>query len=148
MVPMTLPSVDVTIDDNTYTINTLDAEEARAIWVPLFKAMGGALDAFKSEGSDESKGSAVLGRLIQGLPNELIDTMVRLYGKSSSVHVREQQKQVSSVYRLLFAGRPAHQIKWLIECTKVNFRDFLDGSSGLSLSALVAAASGPKSQSI
>jgi hypothetical protein len=99
MVPMTLPSVDVTIDDNTYTINTLDAEEARAIWVPLFKAMGGALDAFKSEGSDESKGSAVLGRLIQGLPNELIDTMVRLYGKSSSVHVREQQKQVSSVYR-------------------------------------------------
>lgn len=136
-VSISLPTKTVQIDEFTYTITTLDAVSARRIWVRLFKAIGAGAE---SAASDEAGVMRFLSRVVQALPEDLVEEMADTYARSCTVHYPKGELKVAQVFGMHFAGRPAHYGRWLVECSKVNFADFLDGLTSLKGSASTPAA--------
>jgi tail assembly chaperone len=131
-----LPSTTVQIDGHSYTITALDAVTARRIWTRLFKAFGAGAESLR--GADEASILQFLSKFVQALPEDLVDEMADTYARNCTVKADRGNPKVSDVYMFHFARKPAHHIRWLVECTKWNFADFLDGSTGLSLFGIKA----------
>lgn len=131
-----LPSTTVTIDDEIYTIQTLDAITCFGLYSKLLNAVGGSLSSLSDlavKDNVESDKTAQLdlalraiGALLRGLPPPLLEELRATFAANTSVQKEAKSPKLSSVFAFHFAGRMAHMSKWMLECMKVNFADFLD----------------------
>lgn len=133
---MHLPIKTVTIDGVEYEITTLDAIKARRIWVRLVKALGPGIEAAAASDAPQEAGLKLLGATLERLPDDLLGEIADVFGESCTVSLEGRKPTVASVARFHFAGRPLHWSKWLLECAKVNFADFLDATGGTSVHSL------------
>lgn len=136
-----LPTKTVTIDGFEYEIMTLDALKARPLWVKLFKAFGPGIEAVSHAEGAQEIALTLLGKTLAELPEELVMQMSDTFAASCTVKQEDGKRPfVKQVFAIHFAGRPGHFFAWLLECCKVNFADFLDGSLSAKISALVSLA--------
>lgn len=130
-----LPAKQVVIEGETYTIRLLDAYAGSALYAKLLSAAGGALSAL---GSVDTKGVvksdlagelgiAAAGALLRGISPELFKEVRDTFAASCCVTKDGKEPELKNIFAFHFAGRYAHMSKWLLECMKVNFADFLDG---------------------
>lgn len=124
-----LPSVQVVLDGETYTIRTLDAYVASALYCKFLNTLGGAL---ASLGAVEGKGTGELGVIAAGallakLSPELFREVRDTFAASCSVQKGDKNPELKNIFAIHFAGKMAHMSKWMLECMKVNFADFLEG---------------------
>jgi tail assembly chaperone len=151
--PIALPSTTITIDDEIYTIQTLDAITCFGLYSKLLNAVGGSLSSLSElavKDNVESDKAAQLdlalraiGALLRGLPPPLLEECRSVFANSSRVQKEAANPQLSKIFAFHFAGRMAHMSKWMFECAKVNFADFLDGDLVAQLSAKFKAHLGP-----
>lgn len=135
-------SKSVEIDGTTYEIQILDAIRGYRIYVKLINAFGGALESTGNVAGAKQEEIALklLGAAMRSLPAELAEELRSTFAASCSVVMADGKKpQVKDVFAVLFRGRMLHMSKWLLECVKANFADFLgDDSSESPVAALTA----------
>ena len=125
-------TVTVTIDEETYEIQMLDAVQGFRVYTKLLGVIGGMLgQAGTMQGSPQELGLKLMGSALQNLTPELAEELRSVFAKSCAVVIGDKKPQVKDVFLTHFRGRYFHMSKWLLECVKVNFSDFLaEGSSG------------------
>jgi len=146
-----LPSVEVTIDGETYEIRMLDGTVGFPLYTRLISCAGNAIKELgKLDGSQEELAMRAIGALLTGLPQDLYEQARALFAESTVLHKADGKKpRLKNVFGTHFAGRYAHMTKWMIECFKVNFADFLDESGPLAdMIALAAKVSQSQTTSI
>lgn len=129
----------VEIDGETYDIQMLDAVRGFRVYTKLLGAVGGVLEnAGKLEGNPAELGLKLLGSALKSITPELAEELRSTFAAHSSVTLADGKKpQVKDVFLMHFRGRYLHMSKWLFECVKVNFADFLAEGSSVNLSALL-----------
>lgn len=131
-------TVTVTIDDETYEIQMLDAVAGSRLYTRLLIAMGGVLEtSSKLEGSPQELGLKLLGAALRSLTPELAEELRSTFAKSSAVVIGDKKPQVKDVFMTHFRGRYLHMSKWMLECVKVNFADFLAAGSSAGLGQIL-----------
>jgi hypothetical protein len=123
----------VEIDGETYEIRILDAITGYRVYVKLLNAVGGALEgagALKG-GSGGELALKVLGSALANLKPELAEELRSTFAKSCCLVKDGKKPELKDVFLLHFRARYAHMSKWMLECVKANFADFLaDESNG------------------
>jgi hypothetical protein len=132
---LVLPSFEKQIDGETYEIRMLDGLVGFDLYTRLLTCAGGAM---KELGKIDAKGDhselalRALGALLSSLPPSLYAEARDLFAENTLVFKPSGQKpRLKHCFGIHFAGRYAHMSKWMIECFKVNFADFLDESGPL-----------------
>jgi tail assembly chaperone len=147
---LVLPSFEKVIDGETYEIRMLDGVVGFRLYTRLLQCAGAAL---KELGKIDTKGdhtelaARAVCALLAGLPPELYEEARALFAESTTLHKSDGKKPaLKHHFGNHFAGRYAHLSKWMIECFKVNFADFLDESGPLSslFATLAKASPSPK----
>lgn len=125
-----LPSQQVTIDNETYTIVTLDGVTCSNLFFKLLAAAGAAFSKLQAlSGDKDDLAIRALGALLAGLSPELSAEVRTVFAGSCTVTKEGKELSLKVVFPVHFAGRMAHMGKWILECAKVNFADFLDDGS-------------------
>jgi tail assembly chaperone len=144
-----MPTETRTFDGETYEITMLDGVACHRLYVKLVNAVGGAIGSLSKPsgaGSEDELMVRALGSVLGALSPELHEEIRSTYADSCVVHDGDKRPRLKNCFGAHFAGRPAHMTKWLFECTKVNFADFLDESGPLgALIAKIKAKVAPKS---
>lgn len=131
------PPVSVTIDGVEFEIAVLGATQASSLLAKILSALGPALDGVKG-GNFET---AFFAAALRALTPELVSELCRTFGSVCRVTLPGGQRmRISDVFDTFFAGRMGLLRKWLTECLRVNYSDFLDGVPGIG-----GRASGPTS---
>jgi hypothetical protein len=141
-----LPTFEKVIDGETYEIRMLDGVVGFRLYTRLLTCAGGALQALgkiDAEGDRTELAARAIGALLASLPQDLYEEARGLFADNTTVFKASGQKpRLKNVFGLHFAGRYAHLTKWMVECFRVNFADFLDEGGPLSsLIGLAAKAS-------
>lgn len=152
--PVALPQTVVTIDGETYTIQLLDAVVGSELYFKLLNAVGGSLASLgdldvkgdiDEEGVKTDLALRAIGALMKGLSKDLLVECRETFAAHCSVRKEALEPKLKHVFGNHFAGRYAHMSKWLFECVKVNFADFLDESLVQELKAKLKGALASKS---
>lgn len=139
MSAFSFPRQDVQIDGHTFEIPVLDALVGRRLVVKLMNALAPALAQATKQDGKEAQGAALIGTALEGLTPELLGEFCDAFGSQSRVDVGDGKRPlVKDVFSSLFAGKYSLMFKWLFECCRANFADFL--ADGALTSALQAAA--------
>lgn len=130
---LVLPTVEVVIDGETYSIRMLDGTVGFPLYTRLISCAGSAVkDLGKLDGDPSDLAVRALGALVAGLPQDLYEQARSLFADSCVLHRPDgKQPRLKNVFGTHFAGRYAHMSKWMLECFKVNFADFLDENGPL-----------------
>ena len=127
------PPKVVEIDGTTYEIQILDAIKGYRLYVKLINTVGGVLESAGKLDGDKPQELALkfIGAALRNLPPELAEELRSTFAASCLVVMPDGKRpQVKDVFAVLFRGRMLHMSKWLIECIKANFADFLADDSG------------------
>lgn len=121
----------VTIDGDEYEITQLGAIEGRRVLTKLLKLAGPALGALAGAGKlDETAIGAALTSAAEELDEATLDSLCETFGANSTVRNGDRRPKLEAVvFDNHFAGRYMAMTKWLIACLKLNFADFLEGST-------------------
>lgn len=147
MTPLILPTKTVEIDGERYTIRMLDAVIASNLYFKLLNVAGGALETvgtMSTPGTSQELSMRVAGALLRSVPIKLMTELRTVFANSCTVQIAAAEPKVSTVFENHFAGRMAHMSKWLIECLRVNFADFLEGDLVADLTAKFQSVTTPK----
>lgn len=131
-----LPSFEKVIDGETYEIRMLDGVVLHRLYTRLLACAGAAMQSFgkiESTGDHTELAARAIGVLLASLPQDLHEDARSLFADNTTVFKADGKKpRLKNIFGIHFAGRPVHMTKWLIECFKVNFADFLDENGPLS----------------
>jgi hypothetical protein len=134
-----LPTKRVTLDGVTFELTTLPGTKAYALWLRILKALGPGLDAVSEKDGEAAVLKALAGAL-RSLSLEDAEAIRESFAAYSKVETAPgQMPSVASVFDFQFAGKPKLVGKWLFECIKLNFADFLDESFANAIRQLFAA---------
>jgi hypothetical protein len=122
----------VEIDGETYEIRILDAITGYRVYVKLLNAVGGALaGAGGLKGSGPELALKALGSALANLTPELAEELRSTFAKATCLVKDGKKPELKDVFLTHFRGRYAHMSKWMFECIRANFADFLaDGANG------------------
>lgn len=124
--PFVLPSTQVTLGPDTYTIRSLDGVACYRLFTKLFNAAGVALkEAGGLEG--ESLKVGVIGALMANLSPALAEECRVVFAACSCVHRDGKEPELRNIFESHFARRPLAMMRWLVACAEYNFADFLEG---------------------
>lgn len=139
MVALDLPKQEVTIDGVKFQIGMLDAVTGSRLAVRLQNTLGTAL-----RGVRDADGGAVIqlaGGVLEHVTPELLSELVDTFGAQCRVETEPgKMPVVKDVFAQFFAGRYLLMYRWLYECLRVNFADFLSEGTIDKLRALAASA--------
>jgi hypothetical protein len=139
----------VQIDGVTFEIQPLGAIQGRRLFTKLVAQLGPALSnvAAKSGDKQEALGLSLLGGLLERLDPAIVDELAGAFSACSTVELAPGQRQkLDRVFDDYFATKYSHLTRWLLECLRINFADFLaDGSLMADLKAIGASTTPAKS---
>jgi hypothetical protein len=139
----TLEKVEVEIDGVRFGIPTLDAIKGRALVVRLMGLLAPALAQASSKPKEE-QGAAVLSAMLSGMTPELFELFCKEFASQSWVMLPDGKRPVlQDVFGHVFARRYMLMFRWLLECCKHNFADFLAVGSLTSALSGTAGTSSP-----
>lgn len=125
-------SKTVEIDGVTYEIQVLDAIKGFRLYVKLLNSAGGALADLGNlkTSSPGELAMRAMGAVLANVTPEFAEELRSTFAASCAVVLEGGKKpQVKDVFITHFRGRYAHMTKWILECAKANFADFLAGDS-------------------
>lgn len=118
----------ITIDGEQYEITQLPADVGAAFVPRLLKAVApaiGAIGKWKELGGEGVAAEAIRDILLD-LDEKLFADLIAEFRKRSTVRVGEKWPDLGGeTFNQHFAGRYVHMVKWLVECFKHSFTDFL-----------------------
>ena len=137
----------VTVDGVEYNLEQLGAVQGRRFVLRLMSNAAPIIQRLAE--TDELNEQAVFAALGVGLGNldaDLVEELSDAFAKKTKVHVGEIWMDLTPIYDQHFAGSYLSLGKWLFECMKLNFADFLGGSSDAlaSVRAKISASKAPK----
>jgi hypothetical protein len=140
---MPIEQKEVSIDGDVYRISQLPYRKGQKLMVRLFKALGPAISSAAGSGLEETDPKQDLGEADVNLANTLSAGVQRLADSlneedfdfvvdtlSSHTELKRGENQwvnLKDVMEIHFSGRHFHSMKWMFECLKFNYSDFLDG---------------------
>lgn len=123
MQALDLPKTEVTIDGTKFQIGMLDAITGSRLAVKLQNALGAAI-----RNAQDSKGVelALVGGVLETVTPELMSELCTTFGRQCRVETEPgKMPVVADVFSQFFAGRYWLMYRWLWECLRLNFADFL-----------------------
>jgi hypothetical protein len=126
----------VQIDGVEFEVQPLGAIQGRRLFTKIVRSLGPALTEVAKLADPKAKkdaaalGLSVLGGLLERLDPALVDELCEAFAAHCTVRYPDGAKpKLPRVFDDYFAGRYNHLTRWLIECLRLNFADFLsDGS--------------------
>lgn len=148
-----LPTKRVTLDGVAFEITALPGTRGYALWLRLLKTIGPGLEGVGSADGAEAAMLKAMGGALSALSLEDAEHVRSEFAQFSCVESPAgsgKMPRVADVFDMFFAGKPKLVGKWMFECLKLNFADFLDASFTSAISQLLAtrAPSPVKSQTI
>jgi hypothetical protein len=148
---------NVSVDGVEFEIQPLGAIQGRKLFTKIVKSLGPALSEVaklagakdkKSQDAASALGLSLLGGLLERLDPELVSELCEAFAQHCTVRYPDGTKpKLPRVFDDYFAGRYSHLTRWLIECLRVNFADFLsDGSLMRDLQTIGKPAGSPASE--
>jgi hypothetical protein len=138
-----LDTTKVTVDGFEYTLQALDTVKARKV---LFKVMGALAPVLQALAKAQSEPEQALAQaasaLVEHLPESAYAELCDVFAANTIVELPDgRSPQLKDVLRFHFSRRLSAEARWLFECCKFNFADFLDGKALGDLRALMPKAS-------
>jgi len=120
-----------TLDGDEYSCVQLPARQGFTLYNRLVKALMPALRTLTGDKAGDSAAMDLIASAIEGMPQELTDELVRVFGESCQVkHGDVFMKLTPDFTDQHFAGRYPHMLRWIFACLRVNYADFLAGIVG------------------
>ncbi len=137
----------VNIDGVTFELSLLGAKTGRRVLTRLMNALGPVI-AGASLSNEKERALTLISGALENLDPDFVDFLCETFAPISFVEVEGGKRpKVSEVFDVFFRAKYGLMIKWLIECVKYNFGDFLaDGTltSSLSQAGTASTSRGPR----
>jgi hypothetical protein len=144
---MAIKQVRVTIDGVEYSLEQLGAVQGRRFVLRLMSNAAPIIQKLaETDTLNEQALFAALGVGLSNLDSDLVEELSDAFAKKTQVHQGEMWIGLDKLYDQHFAGQYLSMGKWLFESMKLNFADFLGGSSDAlaSVRAKITASKSPK----
>jgi hypothetical protein len=134
-----LESTDVEIDGFTYSLTALDAVKARKVLFKVTAALVPTLQALaNAKASPELAVVQAATSLVENLPEATYSEICAVFAQNTVVTLPDGRKPLlKDVAQFHFSRRLSAEARWLFECCKFNFADFLGGKALGDLRALI-----------
>lgn len=135
-----IETTKVEIDGFEYTLQALDTVKARKVLFTVLGVVSPTMTAAAKANSIEDAFANGLDAVIKALPESTYSQLCDTFGMHTIVHLPDgREPQLKDVAKLHFSRRLSAEVRWLFECCKFNFADFLDGKAlGKDFRALLA----------
>lgn len=113
------------LGSESYRVTALPATASRRIFTGLTKAAGPVI-AKASEGDSSQSVAALLGEALQNVDDSFMDELCDTFAAVTQVDNIPKISDRAS-FDEHFSGRMGDQLKWIAECLKWEYSDFLSG---------------------
>jgi hypothetical protein len=117
----------VQIDGDEYELTQLGAIEGRRLLTRILKFAGPAIQSLAaSETLSEISFAAALAKAVEQLDEDTVDMLCEKFAAKTCLKIDNRWPPLDkTLFDQHFAGHYMKMMKWLGECMKLNFADFL-----------------------